>query len=78
MSEALVQLKNTIKRSNPRLEKLLNSAVANAENNFGLDKNNLYIYNIQIGEGPTLKRWMPRAHGRATTILKRTSNKNPA
>jgi len=73
-NEALFQLKNTVKRSNPCLEKLLNSAVANAENNFGLDKDNLYIYNIQIGEGPTLKRWMPRAHGRATTILKRTSN----
>jgi len=71
---ALSQLKSTVKRSNPCLEKLLNSAVANAENNFGLDRDNLYIYNIQIGEGPTLKRWMPRAHGRATTILKRTSN----
>jgi len=74
VDEALFQLKNTVKRSNPCLEKLLNSAVANAENNFGLDRDNLYIYNIQIGGGPTLKRWMPRAHGRATTILKRTSN----
>jgi len=74
VDEALLQLKNRVKRPSLHLEKLLNSAVANAENNFGIDKSNLYVYNIQVGEGPTLKRWMPRAHGRATAIFKRTSN----
>ncbi len=73
IDEALAQLRETLKSSGSRLEKLLNSAVSNAENNFGLDKDNLYICDIQVGEGPTLKRWMPRAHGRATPILKRTS-----
>jgi len=49
------------------------SAVANAENNFGLDKDNLYVYEVIVGAGPTLKRWMPKAFGRAGEILKRTS-----
>ncbi len=55
------------------MEKLLQSAMANAENNFGLDKDNLFVSNIQVGGGPSLKRWLPRAQGRATLILKRTS-----
>ena len=70
---AEIQLAQTIKRSAPDVEKLLKSAVANAENNFGLDKDNLFVEEIQVGEGPRLKRWLPRAHGRATQILKRTS-----
>jgi hypothetical protein len=53
--------------------KLINSAASNAENNFNLDKEKLYISEITVNEGPTLKRWMPRAYGRATQILKRTS-----
>lgn len=53
--------------------KLLNSAVANAENNFKLDKNNLFIKKIIANEGPTLKRYQPRAYGRATEIRKRSS-----
>lgn len=70
---AEIQLAATIKRSAPDVEKLLKSAIANAENNFGLDKDNLFVEEIQVGEGPRLKRWLPRAHGRATQILKRTS-----
>lgn len=54
--------------------KLLGSAVANAENNFGLSKDNLYIKEIKVDEGATLKRWMPKAHGRATPIRKRSSH----
>ncbi len=73
-SDALVQLKNTVKRSSLVVEKLLNSAIANAENNFGLDRDNLYVYDIQVGEGARLKRWLPRAYGRATPLLKKTSN----
>lgn len=71
---ALVQIKNVIKRSSDDMEKFLKSAIANAENNFGLDRTNLYVSDIQVGEGPRMKRWLPRAHGRATLILKRTSH----
>jgi large subunit ribosomal protein L22 len=71
---ALVQVNNIVKRSSDDMEKLLKSAIANAENNFGLDGDNLYVSDIQVGEGPRMKRWLPRAHGRATLILKRTSH----
>ena len=54
--------------------KLLNSAIANAENNFQLNKSNLYIYKITVDEGPTLKRSHPQSRGRASEILKRTSH----
>lgn len=73
VSDALIELNQLVKRSSPLIAKLLNSAVANAENNNGLDRNNLYVFDIQVGEGPRLKRWSPRAYGRATQILKRTS-----
>jgi large subunit ribosomal protein L22 len=70
---ALDQLDMEVKRTSPYMKKLLLSAVANAENNFGLDKDNLYVFDVVIGAGPMLKRWMPRAYGRAAQILKRTS-----
>jgi len=73
VNDALVQLGYLIKKSSLPVEKLLRSAIANAENNFGLDKDNLYVYDIQVGEGTTLKRWLPRAFGRATPLRKRTS-----
>ncbi|NTV41301.1 MAG: 50S ribosomal protein L22 [Candidatus Moranbacteria bacterium] len=72
-SQALIQLRNLVKKTSSPMEKLLQSAMANAENNFGLDKDNLFVSNIQVGGGPSLKRWLPRAQGRATLILKRTS-----
>jgi len=71
--EALVQLDATVKRSCEPLKKLLESAIANGENNFGLDKSNLYVYDAIVEAGPVLKRWMPKAYGRAGKILKRTS-----
>lgn len=74
VKEAESQLKFIVKGSTPNFEKLLKSAIANAENNFGLDKENLFIKNVSVDEGPKLKRWMPRAHGRASLILKRTSS----
>lgn len=74
VEDALVILNHTVKKTSVPLEKLLRSAIANAENNFGLDKDNIYIYDIQVGEGTTLKRWLPRAYGRATKLLKRSSN----
>jgi large subunit ribosomal protein L22 len=56
--------------------KLLNSGLANAKHNFNLDENNFYISSLQVQPGPSLKRWLPRAMGRATPILKRTCNIN--
>ena len=71
---AMAILRNTPKASCEELEKLLKSAVANAENNFGMDKNNLYVSECFVCPGPTLKRIRPRAQGRAFKILKRTSH----
>lgn len=70
---ALSQLAVTSKGAAQPVMKLLTSAVANAMHNFGLDKDNLYVYDIHVDEGTTMKRWLPRAHGRATKLLKRTS-----
>ena len=55
-------------------EKTLKSAVANAENNLGLDVDRLMVSTIAIDQGPTLKRFMARARGRGSRILKRTSH----
>jgi large subunit ribosomal protein L22 len=56
------------------LEKALNSAVANAEQQPGVVAQNLVIDRAWVDAGPTMKRWRPRAYGRATKILKRTSH----
>lgn len=56
------------------VKKLINSAVANAAQNSGVDVDSLYILRIYVDAGPTLKRWRPRALGRATRIRKRTSH----
>jgi large subunit ribosomal protein L22 len=69
---ARVQLQFSTKKTSENILCLLNSAVANAKNNFNLDENNLYIQSIIVEEGPTLKRFMPRAMGRASAIRKRT------
>jgi len=76
IDDALTQLDYAVKRSSPYMKKLLESAIANAENNFGLDRSNLYIFDVVVGAGPTFKRWMPRAYGRASMILKRSSRIN--
>jgi len=73
VSPAKLQLKFLTKRAARPVEKLLDSAIANAENNFSLDRKNLYVSSILVGSGTTLKRWLPRAFGRATPIMKRTS-----
>ena len=67
-------LKFTVKRAAPAILKLLNSAVANAKNNFKMEKENLYIQRIWVDEGPKMKRWLPRARGRADEIQKKTSH----
>lgn len=67
-------LKNTPKAASEYLEKLLASAIANAQNNHNMDTSKLYIAECYAGQGPTLKRIRPRAQGRAFKILKRTSH----
>lgn len=64
------------KKAAAAILRLLDSSIANAENNFELKKNNLIIKEIKVNEGSTLKRWMPRAFGRASAINKRTSHIN--
>ena len=74
VSLAIVILKNTHKKVSPILLKLLNSAIANAVNNHGMNADKLYVSKMLINEGPTLKRFQPRSQGRAYSIFKRTSN----
>lgn len=68
---ALDQLKFINKLAAEPIAKLIKSAIANATNTYSLDKDNLFIKEIRSDEGVMLKRWMPRAHGRATSIRKR-------
>lgn len=74
VAEAISILRHTPKGSSPLIEKVLNSAVANAEHNYSLDPNDLVISEIYVNEGPTMKRFRPRAQGRASRINKRTSH----
>ena len=67
-------LRNTPKAASEHLIKLLDRAVADAENNFGMDRNNLYVSECFVCPGPTLKRLLPRGKGSADRILKRTSH----
>lgn len=74
VKEAEAQLNFSKKKASETVLKLLRSVVANAENNFELKKDNLFVKSITVDEGPTLRRWRPRAHGRAATIRKRSSH----
>ena len=74
VDEALNLLSFAPQRGANILKKLINSAVANAQQNSNIDIYNLYIDKIYADEGPVLKRFRPRAMGRATRILKRTSH----
>lgn len=74
VKEAETQLKFLTKRVAEPILKLLNSAISNASHNFNIEKDNLFISEIQVNEGPTLKRWRARAMGRAAPIMKRTSH----
>jgi len=56
------------------IKKVLESAIANAEHNDGADFDELKVKTIMVDEGPIMKRWMPRARGRANQIFKRTSH----
>ncbi|MDE6005431.1 MAG: 50S ribosomal protein L22 [Oscillospiraceae bacterium] len=72
--KALATLRLTPKAASPILEKLLKSAIANADNNHSMNKDNLYVSECYVTPGPIMKRVMPRAQGRAYRILKRTSH----
>lgn len=74
VGEAFAILKHTPKAASGILEKLLKSAVANAENNNNMNIDSLYISEAYATQGPTLKRFMARAMGRGVRILKRTSH----
>ena len=74
VGEAMAILKLSPKAAAEIVEKLLKSAIANAENNFGMDAEKLYVSEIFANQGPTLKRVRPRAQGRAFRIRKRTSH----
>ncbi len=74
VASARDQLVQSTKGSAPMVLKLLNSAVANAVHNNKLNEKDLYIAAAYVDEGPTLKRWRPRAFGRAAAIRKRTSH----
>jgi len=72
VDEALAIVKFTPKASSEILEKLLKSAIANAENNHGMNRGNLIVSEIYANQGPTLKRIRPAAKGSAVRIRKRT------
>ena len=74
VEKSLAQLKFINKKAAKPIEKLIESAAANAEHNLEIKQDNLYLKTITVDDGPTLDRWMPRAHGRATPIRKRTSH----
>ena len=74
VADARAILKHTPRAVAADISKLLESAVANAENNFELDPDELRIGRAVVDEGPTIKRFRPRAQGRATRINKRTSH----
>jgi large subunit ribosomal protein L22 len=74
VDEALAIVKFTPKASSEVIEKLLKSAIANAENNHEMKHENLYVAEIFANQGPTLKRIRPAAKGSAVRIRKRTSH----
>ena len=74
VDEALAIVKFTPKAASEVVEKLLKSAIANAENNHGMKSNNLYVAEIYANQGPTLRRIRPAAKGSAVRIRKRTSH----
>ena len=74
VKEALDVLTFTKRKAAGEIKQVLESAIANAETNLGLNSSNLYISKAIADEGPTLKRFRPRARGRAGRINKRTSH----
>ena len=76
VNEAVKILSFLNKKAAPIIKKLVQSAIANAEQKKSIDLDNLFIKHISVDQGPTLKRYMPRAMGRASEIKKKTSHIN--
>ena len=74
VKEAQAILAYTPKTATEPVMKVLNNAVANAENNLEMNRDDLYVAETYANQGPTLMRFRPRAHGRASRIRKRTSH----
>ena len=74
LNEALTILKFTPGKGSELVEKVVQSAAANAENNHDMNLDDLYVAEINANQGPTMKRWRAGAQGRAGMILKRTSH----
>lgn len=74
MDEAVGILRYTNKKSAPMISKVLKSAIANAEHNYDMDTDALYVSEVFIDEGPIIKRMRPRAYGRADVRRHRTSH----
>jgi len=74
--DAMVQLQHTNKKASPMLIKLIQSAVANAKNNFSLDPQHLFIKSITADMGKVMKRYFPRARGSAFEIKRKMSHIN--
>lgn len=74
VDDALVSLSVTDRRAAGTVRKVIESAAANALENHDIPSSDLVVAEAYANEGPTLKRWRPRARGRATQILKRTSH----
>lgn len=72
--DALAILMYTPKAAAPVMEKLLLSAIANAENNLSMDRGSLYVAEVYANPGPTLKRYVARSRGSASPMLRRTSH----
>ena len=74
VGQALELLQFSPKKAAVPIRKTLESAIANAEHNQGLDIDELRVDTITVDEGPVMRRWRPRAKGRATPIIKKTSH----
>jgi large subunit ribosomal protein L22 len=74
VNDAIRLLRIMNKRSAPMLQKLIESAIANAKDRATIDVDRLVVAETFVNQGKTLKRWLPRAQGRATQILKRASH----
>ncbi len=74
VAHAIATLQFTPKKAALLIRKVVQSALGNASQSSGVDEDKLYINRITVDEGPTAKRWSPRAMGRATRIRKRTSH----
>lgn len=74
VGDALAILRSTPKAASPLVEKVLNSAVANAEHNLEMSTDDLYIARVFVDQGPTFKRYRARARGMASRIKKKTSH----